>query len=75
MQFVDLASSSLSGAISRIPKNELDFDPDWEIDPREIVLMDKLGALIPFFLASLFAPPSVCQTGRSYQPSECMTVK
>ena len=43
MQYVDLSDSRLSGAIARIPKNELDFDPDWEIDPKDIVLLDKLG--------------------------------
>ena len=43
MQLVDLVQSRLSAAIQKIPMNELDFDPDWEVDPSEIHLMDKLG--------------------------------
>lgn len=43
VQFVDLGDSHLSGAISKFPKDELDFDPDWEIDPRDVIIMDKLG--------------------------------
>ena len=45
MQLVDLVQSRLSAAIQKIPMNELDFDPDWEVDPSEIHLMDKLGEL------------------------------
>lgn len=43
LQFVDLSDSHLSGAIKRFPKDDFDFDPDWEIDPKDVVLMDKLG--------------------------------
>ena len=46
LQLVELSESSLSAAINKIPKNELDFDPDWEVDPSEIRLMDKLGRLV-----------------------------
>ena len=44
LQLIDLSASSLSGAIARIPTDDRDFDPDWEIDPKDIKLMDKLGA-------------------------------
>ena len=44
LQFVDLSKSRLSGAIDNFPKDEFDFDPDWEIDPRDLIIMDKLGA-------------------------------
>ena len=44
LQLVELSASSLSAAVGRIEKEgEFNFDPDWEIDPNEIVLMDKLG--------------------------------
>lgn len=43
LQFLELTDSSLAAAIDKIPKNDLDFDPDWEVDPSEIKLMDKLG--------------------------------
>lgn len=43
LQFVDLSNSHLSGAIATFPKSDLDFDPDWEVDPRDITLQDKLG--------------------------------
>ena len=40
---MDLSNSHLSGAIVKFPKDEFDFDPDWEIDPRDVIIMDKLG--------------------------------
>lgn len=43
LQLVDLSNSHLSGAIVKFPKDEFDFDPDWEIDPRDVIIMDKLG--------------------------------
>jgi hypothetical protein len=43
LQFVELVNSRLSGAIDTFPKDEMDFDPDWEIDPKDLKLMDKLG--------------------------------
>ena len=47
LQYVDLSDSGLSDAIKAFPKDELDFDPDWEIDPKDIKLMDKLGEPAP----------------------------
>jgi len=45
MQFVALVDSRLSGAVDSFAKDELDFDPDWEIDPKDVKLLDKLGGL------------------------------
>ena len=43
LQLVDLSNSHLSGAIVNFPKDEFDFDPDWEIDPKDVIILDKLG--------------------------------
>ena len=43
MQLVPLEDSPLSGAIVHIPDNIADLDPDWEIDPATLIIMDKLG--------------------------------
>ena len=51
---MDLENSRLSGAIGSFPKDELDFDPDWEIDPKDVKLMDKLGQA-----SSAHPPPSL----------------
>ncbi len=44
LQLLDLSHSHLSGAIVNFPKDDFDFDPDWEIDPKDVIIMDKLGA-------------------------------
>ena len=43
MQLVDLADSALSGKIQHIPDNMYDLDADWEIDPKSLTLMEKIG--------------------------------
>ncbi len=42
-QLVDLAESHLSGKIQHIPDNMYDLDADWEIDPKSLTLMEKIG--------------------------------
>ena len=43
LQLVDLADSALSGKIQHIPDNMYDLDADWEIDPKSLTLMEKIG--------------------------------
>ena len=43
LQLVDLADSALSGKIHHIPDNMYDLDADWEIDPKALTLMEKIG--------------------------------
>ena len=43
MQLTDLADSGLSGKIQHIPENMYDLDADWEIDPKSLTLMEKIG--------------------------------
>ena len=43
LQLVDLADSALSGKIQHIPDNMYDLDADWEIDPKALTLMEKIG--------------------------------
>ena len=44
MQLVTLDKSQFSGALVRIPSGDLtDLEPDWEIDPAGLIIMDKLG--------------------------------
>lgn len=44
VQCVDLAQSRLSNAV-HIPTNSADFDPDWEIDPKDLITLNKLGEI------------------------------
>ncbi len=44
-QFVLLAESALSGALVHIPSDIYDLDPDWEIDPASLIILEKLGVL------------------------------
>ena len=46
LQLVDLADSALSGKIQHIPDNMYDLDADWEIDPKALTLMEKIGVSI-----------------------------
>ncbi|KAK9861467.1 hypothetical protein WJX84_003285 [Apatococcus fuscideae] len=41
-QCVDFAQSHLSNAV-HIPDNSADFDPDWEVDPKDLITLNKLG--------------------------------
>lgn len=68
VQFLILAESSLSAAIEKIPKNELDFDPDWEVDPTDLKLMDKLGisSVVPYSCLSL--NHTAIRSVRAYDP-------
>ncbi|CAK0733933.1 hypothetical protein CVIRNUC_000357 [Coccomyxa viridis] len=42
-KLTDLADSGLSGKIQHIPENMYDLDADWEIDPKSLTLMEKIG--------------------------------
>ena len=42
VQCVDYAQSHLSNAV-HIPQDPADFDPDWEIDPKDLITLNKLG--------------------------------
>lgn len=44
MQCVEFNQSHLSNAV-HIPDNPMDFDPDWEIDPKDLITLNKLGEL------------------------------
>ncbi len=44
MQLVTLDKSQFSGALVRIPSRDLtELEPDWEVDPAGLIIMDKLG--------------------------------
>ena len=44
LQLVSLQNSQFSGALVRIPSGDLtDLEPDWEVDPAGLIIMDKLG--------------------------------
>ena len=46
MQLVTLENSQFSGALVRIPSRDLtELEPDWEVDPAGLIIMDKLGKL------------------------------
>lgn len=46
LQLVSLDQSQFSGALVRIPSQDLtELEPDWEIDPAGLVIMDKLGMI------------------------------
>lgn len=39
-----MEDSAFSGALVRIPSGDItDLEPDWEIDPAGLIIMDKLG--------------------------------
>ncbi|KAK9810142.1 hypothetical protein WJX72_005510 [[Myrmecia] bisecta] len=42
-KYVDLSESALSGAIVHIPSSINDLEPDWEADPADLIIQDKLG--------------------------------
>ncbi|KAL4538986.1 hypothetical protein Ndes2526B_g02745 [Nannochloris sp. 'desiccata'] len=42
-EMVELGSSALAGALGMAPQKLLDFDPEWEMDPSNLVIMEKLG--------------------------------
>ena len=44
MQCVAFNQSHLSNAV-HIPNDSMDFDPDWEIDPKDLITLNKLGEL------------------------------
>lgn len=44
LQLVALEDSKLDGAIAILPQNAFNLEPEWEIDPLELKLGDKLGA-------------------------------
>jgi len=42
-KLVDLGSSALAGALGMAPQRLLEFDPEWEMDPSNLLIMEKLG--------------------------------
>ena len=49
LQFISMEDSIFSGAMVRIPSGDItDLEPDWEIDPAGLIIMDKLGKSMPW---------------------------
>ena len=42
-KLLDLGTSRLAGVFGYVPQKMWDFDPDWEIDPASLEVMEKLG--------------------------------
>jgi hypothetical protein len=42
-KLIELGSSALAGALGMAPQKLFDFDPEWEMDPGNLVIMEKLG--------------------------------
>lgn len=42
-KMVDLANSSLASSLGVVPQKLWDIDPEWEMDPGNLVIMEKLG--------------------------------
>ncbi|KAL4446296.1 hypothetical protein ABPG77_003103 [Micractinium sp. CCAP 211/92] len=40
---VELKDSKLAGVFGYVPQQMFDFDPEWEIDPNSLEIMEKLG--------------------------------
>jgi ankyrin repeat protein len=40
---VELAQSQLAGAMGLAPQKLFHFDPEWEIEPKHLTVMEKLG--------------------------------
>ena len=55
LQFVALEDSPLSGAARNIPDKPFELDPDWEVDPESLEIMEKIGVL-SLSLLSLLHP-------------------
>ena len=43
-QLVALADSKLAGAVLQIPKTMYELEADWEIDPKALKMLGKIGA-------------------------------
>ena len=78
-QLVDLAHSHLSGKMQDIPDNILDLDPDWEIDPDALVLLEKIGSppntfyivVLPCSAKILLIPKFTLSQGSLSMPRMC----
>lgn len=47
LQLITMEDSAFSGAMVRIPSGDIaDLEPDWEIDPAGLIIMDKLGKAV-----------------------------
>ena len=44
MQLVSLEESPLHGALKSIPRKPFELDPEYEVDPSQLVIMEKIGA-------------------------------
>lgn len=43
-QFASLEESPLAGAARNIPDKPFELDPDWEVDPESLEILEKIGA-------------------------------
>ena len=43
-QLVSLEESPLHGALKSIPRRPFELDPEYEVDPSQLVIMEKIGA-------------------------------
>ena len=43
LQLVTLERSPLSSAVKHIPEKPFELDPDWEVDPESLTIMEKIG--------------------------------
>ena len=44
VQLVSLEESPLHGALKSIPRKPFELDPEYEVDPSQLVIMEKIGA-------------------------------
>lgn len=44
LQLAPLEDSPLAGAARNIPDKPFELDPDWEVDPESLEIMEKIGA-------------------------------
>ena len=50
MQLVSLEESPLHGALKSIPRTPFELDPEYEVDPSQLVIMEKIGAHLTLLL-------------------------
>ena len=43
VQLVSLEESPLHGALKSIPRKPFELDPEYEVDPSQLVIMEKIG--------------------------------
>ena len=71
-QLVPLEDSPLAGAARNIPDKPFELDPDWEVDPESLEIMEKIGASQMQFsviIAQSVMPVKHGTEGRVVEPS------